>query len=46
MCRVNYDDIELSLYDMQGKLVAQDILRKGSTLWYLDTEGCIMDNMY
>jgi len=34
---VNYDDIALSLYDMQGKLVAQDILRKGSTLWYLDT---------
>ena len=34
---VNYYDIELSLYDMQGKVVAQDILRKGSTLWYLDT---------
>ena len=34
---VNVDDIALSLYDMQGKMVAQDILRKGSTLWYLDT---------
>ena len=38
-------NLPIALYDMSGKLVRSDVIKQGSTIWYLDTRT-LYDGLY
>lgn len=38
-------DLPISMFDMQGRVVAQSVVKQGSTIWYLDTRT-VYDGTY